>query len=406
MYSISISFASKSRPVRLALRAGLIGLLLSGLTGPALAGDPVAADPQQPAQESFADKVRVSFRNLTYWQSQWPQKPFLGADNPFNLPSDTLESDFRLDLAAKLPYLELLVKPRWELTWERWESGWKKGEEESDENAYINEWLVRLQPLDNLFLSYGREDLQWGPALLLSPSNPFYTSNGKSQPKKEVPGADYARLLWAPDQNWTASIIVNTDEGRKENYTEFAKTCALKIDYLAERGYASLNLAKKESADWRLSGFASWNLNEKIILYTEGSGTDDAIEALVGGSYTFADGGMINVEYFHNGSGDRTAGLQEILNEDFWRDGRMTMLRENYLLLQYHKEDVYGNWSTTLRWTAGLDDSSSSLFGLYEYNVSDHVQLFVNGTANHGNSDDELSATLDYQTMAGIDYKF
>jgi hypothetical protein len=290
-------------------------LCLAVLSPPALGADPSDPGPEEKTAGTFADSIKVNFRNLTFGQSQWPEKPFFGDDNPFDLPSDSLESDFRLDLEARLPHLTLIFKPRWDLYWEQWESGRKQGKEQADEEAYVNEWLVRVQPLDDLFLSYGREDLQWGPAMMLSPSNPFFTGNGRNQPKREVPGADYARLLWAPDQNWTVSVIANTDEGRKEVYSGFEKTGAVKVDYLGERGYASLNLAKRESGDWRLGGFASWNLDESIILYAEGSGTDEGIEALAGGSYTFPDGGMATLEYFYNGCGDRSAGLLELLGE-------------------------------------------------------------------------------------------
>jgi hypothetical protein len=49
--------------------------------------------------------------------------------------------------------------------------------------------------MKNLYLSYGRENLQWGPSYLFSPSNPFFHDNGRSNPKKEIPGMDFARLV-------------------------------------------------------------------------------------------------------------------------------------------------------------------------------------------------------------------
>lgn len=381
-------------------------LCLAGLAGHALGAEPSGLGPAEKTVGTFADSFKVNFRNLTFGQFQWPEKPFFGDDNPFDLPSDSLESDFRLDLEARLPHLTLVFKPRWDLYWEQWESGRKQGEDKTDEKAYVNEWLVRVQPLDTLFLSYGREDLQWGPAMMLSPSNPFFTGNGRNQPKREVPGADYARLVWTPDQSWTASLIVNTDEGRKEIYADFEKTYAVKVDYLTDRVYGSLNLAKREAGNWRLGGFASWAFDENIILYAEGSGTDDGIEALAGGSYTFSEGSIVTLEYFYNGFGDRSANLLTLLSAGDWQDTRQLLLRKNYLLLQYYKQDIYGKWSGMLRWTAGLDDNSSAWLGLFEYNVMDHLQLFANGTVFRGNNDDELSALLDYQAMIGVEFSF
>ena len=50
---------------------------------------------------------------------------------------------------------------------------------ESDTDAYINEWRLRFRVSDQFFLSLGRENLQWGPSLLLSPSNPFNSGNNR-----------------------------------------------------------------------------------------------------------------------------------------------------------------------------------------------------------------------------------
>jgi len=384
----------------------LLLLCGSGFPDWSKASDVPEPPPAMQAPGLLDNAVKTKFQNLTFWQAQWPEKPFWGDDNPLNLSSDSLESDFRLDLVVQLPHLELMFNPRWDLRWEQWESGRDAGESDTDEEAYVNEWLVRVQPLDTLFLSYGRENLQWGPAMMLSPSNPFFTGNGKNQPKREVPGADYARLVWTPDQSWTASVIVNTDEGRKQIFTDFDKTGAVKIDYLAEQVYGSLILSKREAGDWRLGGFVSWNLDENTIVYVEGSGSDDGVEALTGGSYTFPEGSIVTLEYFYNGYGDRSEDLLALLRAGDWRDTRQLLFRKNYLLLQYYKQDVFGKWSGMLRWTAGLDDNSSALLGLFEYNVMDHLQLFANGTVFRGNNDDELSALLDYQAMIGVEFSF
>lgn len=365
-----------------------------------------AEDPAASSHEQFWEHFSFSFRNLDYVQVQKPVKSFSLFDNPDNLTSYTFEADLRPDFKANFSRVDLIFKPRLDLSLNHWNEGRYDGETDEDADFYVNEWLLRLQPIDNFFVSYGRENLQWGPAMLLSPSNPFYTQNGRNQPKKEVPGADYARLVWVPDQRWTLSLIANTDEGRKPLADDFAKTYALKTDFLANDAYGSIILAKQETTDWRLGGFLSWNLSDAVIGYAEGSATHDHNQVLVGGSYTFADGGMISIEYFHNGFGSRKDDLLNVLQNYEEKNLRCLLVRENYLLLQYYKQDNLGRWTAMVRGVAGLDDHSSTLLGLYEYSVSQHLNLFATGTLYNGNNDDEFGFLLDYEAFAGVELAF
>ena len=66
---------------------------------------------------------------------------------------------------------------------------------------------------ENLFVSYGRENLQWGPSFLFSPSNPFFQDNGRRNTYLEVPGMDFGRLVFIPASAWAISFIANTGEG-------------------------------------------------------------------------------------------------------------------------------------------------------------------------------------------------
>ena len=136
---------------------------------------------------------------------------------------------------------------------------------------YVNEWLVRLKARDNLFVSYGRENLQWGPSFLFSPSNPFFQDNGRSNPFLEVPGMDFARVVWIPHSLWTASFIVNMDEGRNTllGPDPFEKIYALKIDYTGRENYASIILSQKDYKK-SMGFFGGWTVSDAFLVYGEG----------------------------------------------------------------------------------------------------------------------------------------
>lgn len=356
--------------------------------------------------EKLLETVDFEFRNLNFCQLKKPADSILNVNNRLEISRYTLGADFRPDIKIVFPALDIVFKPRLELRRNYWEDGLKDGETETNEETFVNEWLIRVQPVNSLFISYGREDLQWGPSFLLSPSNPFYTDNGRDHPKMEVAGADYGRLVWVPNLQWTCSFIINTDEGHKELFTDFHKTYAAKIDYLAEKAYFSIIFSKQESYNSRLGGFLSWNINNASVLYTEGSGSDDEVEFLAGTSYTFIGGGTFAIEYFYNGGGTRDGSLaMEFVSLDA-SSARETLFRKNYLLAQYYYQDIMGLWNAVLRGTIGLDDESFSILVHGEYNTGDHSQLFATGTIYRGDDESEFGSLLDYRVQVGVELYF
>ena len=141
----------------------------------------------------------MDFRALTYGVDQ---KPANSSQNPSNnflqMAQYITVLELRPDLRLNLDPLELSAKPRVRLDYSFWREGVRKGESQGDDDWFVNEWLARLKARENLFLSYGRENLQWGPSFLFSPSNPFFQDNGRRNPYLEVPGMDFGRLVWIP----------------------------------------------------------------------------------------------------------------------------------------------------------------------------------------------------------------
>ncbi len=86
-----------------------------------------------------------------------------------------------------------------------------------------------------------------GPAFLISPSNPFIKDNGRDNPKTEVGGLTYARLLWIPYASWSASFIANIDDGAHTFFNPFYKKYAVKIDYTGFEKYGSVIFSHEES---------------------------------------------------------------------------------------------------------------------------------------------------------------
>lgn len=423
-----------------------------------------AAGPGSFLEEHFSYDVRVlSFGVL--------QQPTNSTQNPSNnflqLQRYLGDGELRPDLRLSLGDLDLSVKPRARLDYSAWEDGTLTGESQWDHDFFVNEWLARLKVRENLFVSYGRENLQWGPSYLFSPSNPFFQDNGRRNTFLEVPGMDFARLVWIPGAAWSLSFIANTDPGLNKTTgpgaflsttppPPFERTYTVKADYTGREAYASLILSRKQDDENVLGFFGGWTATDAILLYAEGALTqgstglypveerfspfgasmetvhthDSAMDPtiLLGASYTFESKGILSLEYAYYGPGygerdtedyyalrrraaqsftlpGPIAGLaMETLGQT--ADIDLRFLRKNYAMLQYTQTNIRNKIDLTFRWTQNLDDGSGQFFALASYDLGKHVELFSAASFMAGGKNTEFGSVLDYQVMLGLEYTF
>ena len=417
------------------------------------------ADDAEDAKPSFIQKFNEGFsadwRIMTYGIVQEPANSTQNPNNNFlQLPHYTANLELRPDLRLNLEPLELSVKPRAKLEFDIWKEGIRQGDTQWISDTYVNEWLARLKARENLFISYGRENLQWGPSFLFSPSNPFFSDNGRSNPFLEVPGMDFARVVWIPHSLWTISLMVNTDEGRNTllGPDPFEKTYALKIDYTDREYYASVILSDK---DYRktLGFFSGWTVSDAVLLYGEGSLTQgsNALYAqkdmsplgasmqkihqddpdikpiiLAGGSYTLEASGTFSLEYAYNAPGYNSdeaefyyalrrnaaaafntggmAGTLGLMTLGETINPGLRFLRKNYAMLQYLQSNIKNKIEIFMRWTQNLDDGSCQASAYVTYALGNHLELFSLGVVGGGGRDTEFGSLLNYELMLGLKY--
>lgn len=380
-----------------------------------------------PDEEGFAsalwreavDGLNCTARVVSYGMLQEPVESALNAGNVFNLPADRLESDVRADIRLRLRRLDLGVKPRFDLKWEKWDSGARAGDSDFDTDCHLYGWTAMVRLPWELSLACGRENLQWGPSYLLSPSNPFNENNGRYSPKFELPGSDYARMTWTPDSEWTLSVIAAMAGrqtalqgiGADVELPDSRRTYAVKIDRTIDRKFVSVIASQGEGTEPRLGFYGGWNASDTMILYVEGSlgkdgtGQSDA-EFLAGSTYTLSGGGALTLEYFCNENGLVDGPITAAVMPLRMSDAREVFLRRNYLLLQYADPKVFNRFEVTLRGTAGFDDMSVDVFGMIQYDWGDHAQLFAISAVNSGGPETEFGSLVSYFAMAGVQYAF
>jgi hypothetical protein len=388
------------------------------------------------------------------------------SDSPINpgnvleIPKYIFSLDFRPDFYLNYRVFRLMVKPRSTLTWTRIEDGVSDGDNDWDNDLFVNEWLAGVQATGSLFLSYGRENLQWGPSSLLSPSNPFFLDNGLRNPKLEVRGQDFGRILWVPSSSWTISAIANTGEGANDLIEDFEPAYALKVDYTGYRKYFSIIPSYREKDRARLGAFAGWTVSDGLLLYAEattaqGNSVLYPVEtgqltpsgnpiitleqtkdksnsfqttALFGTAYTFELGPTLSLEYLYNQPGydddqidsllDFTSGLgriigiipPDLINRVFdlsqFTDIGLPLFRKHYLNFQYQHPQLFDDLSLGFRYTFNLDDQGSQMIPVVQFDLDDNVQLFFVGTINFGSKRDEFRFFVEDSYFFGMQYTF
>uniref|UniRef100_A0A832A102 Porin n=1 Tax=Desulfacinum infernum TaxID=35837 RepID=A0A832A102_9BACT len=381
------------------------------------------------------ERTDVHGEILTYGVGQRARH---GAQNPHNLILDVPRAigavEARPDGSFRWSRLEAAVKPRWRAQESYWDSGRTPQGWDGDTDFFVNEWWVRLEAVQGLFVSYGRENLQWGPAYFLSPTNAFFRDNGRSNPKDEVDGMDFFRITWIPSASWTVSVMVNTDEGRQEWMRDFEQTYAVKVDWTGYRRYASFIASKRADRRWHWGGYAGMTASEALLLYTEvdmslgspalypeqdpaspfGVVLTDSRRAekrlnpliLVGGAYTLASGPTLVAEYVYHHAGydereaDRFFHVIQAAGAAFGQpspvgaaaaatlaqslDPGLRLLRRDYLMLQYQHMDWWKTLDVVLRTTFNVDDGSVRLNPIVEYDFGDRMKGFVVGAQTVG----------------------
>lgn len=403
--------------------------------------------------EGFSHRISVLSYADTNGISDSTQNP----DNDFLKLNDYSEN-FMVKPDFSLAYKDLYVsaKPRADLKFEQFNTGSQKGKRTRDHDIFISEYRIQYNIKEELFVSFGREFLQWGPSFLWSPSNPFFPDNGKTRPNQENEGKEFVQLLWINNINWAHSFIANIGNGRADG-SDFENTYALKIDYSGDDGYASLIFSQGQGRNKKekIGLYGGLTATDALIIYGEanfekGSDTLYPIENnsllnysmvpveqsgnsiycsfLAGGTYTFESGSSLTFEYLYN-----QAGYNDTESENYYKlrnnaykayslscpvsglarqslgntfDNGLMFLRQNYFMLQYIKNDIFDLMDFTLRWSQCIDDKSVQLFSNIDYYVGDNARLFVSGIYNPGNHETSFGSMLDYQAMIGMEYIF
>lgn len=372
------------------------------------------------------------------------------ADSPLNpgnqvarLPGGQWTGEARIDLRLSTDRAEFVLRP---LLLEQRAGGGPGAVNE----AYLSQAYARYRPNDSLTLTGGRELLTWGPGNFRSPSNPLYFDAGRTDPLREVPGVDLARLTWT---RGPVSLMLAREQGA--GHLDPAVTpehvTIAKADLRGGDGLVSLVLADPVWGAPFCGGFAQASFHEAWLVYGEfGSGrrpqalaagppasaapfveqrpSPRRVTGLLGASYTLLNGQSVALEWLGDGHGLTRRGEADF----FARAGAAAnlvlaapgspaaapllaslgqgisqapaLLGRDYLSLlwQSNPQDSGRYWRAM--WTANLQDRSSQVIGYGEKSLSSRFTAFAALTRNLGGAETEFGELFRTSLTLGIKY--
>lgn len=406
----------------------------------------------------LSENTDAQLQVVTFGTHLEPGNEILNPDNRLlKLPRYTLETSLRPDLGVDMESWRLRVKPRAQLTYFARDEEVDPEGTEFEDDYYVNEWQIQIKPTEGFIAIGGRENLQWGPAFLFSPSNPFIGNNGNANPFVEVPGMDFARLVFLPDDTWTYSLIASVDKGRQtfENQ-DFSSAIALKMDYAGIAGNWGMIMACNQERHFTFGMFGNWSATDALMLYADAAmirgsfarypePTEDnptgfqlraqAVEqtywtpsCIIGGAYTFLSGPTISLEYLYNGLGYDSRQAQDLADYRleasaiFTSDGPyseagaallgqsvdvgLEFLRRSYLMLQWYHHGIAEVLDVRVRGLGNLDDGALRCSLQVEYAFAGNARAFLLGVANSGSADSEFRTLYDEYVLLGFELFF
>jgi len=200
--------------------------------------------------------------------------PLTANDSPLALPKYSKGFLIQEDFSAKNASLEWIFRPSigsyqeaYNLYPENTDLLKKKIDGRINELYFINTknsiWTYAL----------GLQNFQWGPAELMSPSNPLFHFSAHTQdPSFQIQGHSLFRLNHTPDENWNFILLYEFAANEEESFiykTPFVPKGLLKIEYRfpSSTDYIGISTGNEQMHDPFIGEYGNFNLDDEFSFY-------------------------------------------------------------------------------------------------------------------------------------------
>ena len=162
--------------------------------------------------------------------------PLVSVDSPMAIPKTTTGLLLREDFSAKNELNEWVFRPSlagYSEVYHQFSNNLVK--KMTKQEFRINELYLRKEHNSLWSSALGLQNYQWGPAELMSPSNPlFHFSSQSLDPSYQIPGHSLARLNYTPIENLNFVGLYEFAPNEEKSFiydTPFTPLGLIKFDY-------------------------------------------------------------------------------------------------------------------------------------------------------------------------------
>lgn len=404
-----------------------------------------------------ASPLRLGLRGQTLLYGTFLSPASPSRFNPDNrlamIPERQANTELRIDLSATVAGCSISAKLRGQYNRTINVGSIANSAESGD--GFMNTGGIRCRTERHFEFSVGREVLQWGSSIFLSPSNPFFIETGKTNPIQELYGKDTWQASWYPDDKLTVTAMRNYRQGRLEPApNNFSPASAVKIDWIGADASGGAILSHRDNGVNRLGLYGTYPYSKALLLYTDASGgrgnagrfpikgnTGNGLDwrfeqsklnsraffysVLLGGAYTFESGWSLTTELTSGNEGynntERTAyqAAATQASHAFLDNGLSTAsaaqllstalapnlpyLSRNYLFLQLLRSEWNDKADVAIRWVRSMDSVGGSLIsGSFTYYAASNLQVFLLVSHASGGDGSDFGRLIRNSLQAGI----
>jgi len=441
-------------PIMVTVALLSIPVALAAQEAPATSGDDTGTQDSPPTVsetdgETDQDAhLRMRTQTLLYGTFITPQSssPFNPGNRLATLPSDEINADLRIDLSASARACTAYANLRAGYDYVLDADPEPRTSDRSE--FFLNAGGLRCEVGKGVFLSAGREVLQWGSATLLSPSNPLFVDTGKTNPLSDIYGKDIAQMTWYANERLTFSVLHNFAVGSRDpDQQNFSPLTAAKLDWIGNSTSGGAILSRDQDGKSRLGLYGTYTYSDALLVYADvavGRGhsgwfplqdstgawrfeqtklDDDFLyTSLLGGAYTFESGWSLTAEWLTGNEGydrnerrDYLEAVNQASNNFLSTPGRSAQLLgtslangqrylgSDYVFLQILRSEWNDKADVALRWTGALGTGSGqALSASVTYYVTPSLQTFFIGTRASGGADSDFGRLIEDSMLVGL----
>ncbi len=360
---------------------------------------------------------------------------------PQLLTQTELRGNVRVEAGSRL---RLVLRPRVAGTAEwSWATAQPRRDAQ-DADAEFTEAYLAWTLTDQVTLTYGLQNFQWGPAELAAPNNRVFHETGVFRdPLYYVPGRHLVRVNVSAGRQWSAVALAEVGASADQPFRageRFARQAIGKLEYTTADGasYGGVTVGATDGAPWWVGGYGSWALTEGLSVYADTSHTRGSRAwypvarggvppafarsregdgwqtfAVAGARYTFARGDDLRVEWMLQQAGWSRDDLRLAFDAarfatsaaDFapYLQPGLEFLGRQFVLLSLRTPELPPRKRTEVqtRYLHSATDASRVLFVTARTEATDRLVVFATGTVTGGPPHGEFSRLVRASLVAG-----